>query len=310
MTIKYGPGGTGLTQNNPGASARGIKLQYPSSTTGLYWIQPPGLSAPIQVYCDMSTVDQFGEAGGWMLVGSWSNGYQWTLSANTSASTFNTTALNCASSNFGNQTINFFRIQSAAAVTSTGSSAAADWYYYYPQATTWKSVWAPDGSNYQYYLSSGIINNVQRTCIKPFTGSYNLKFGYNNPNHKWNNISDYGYTNTNTNGLALIGGSNASSTGFCNYWQCLTTPGYAFGVFNLSYTGSFVLGDAPTSDGSLAIPINGANMDTTGQDVDGSVAAKIGYDDAGVWYAATTNASVAVGAGDSAANTAMWWWIK
>ena len=155
-----------------------------------------------------------------------------------------------------------------------------------------------------------MLNNVQRTCLKPFGGSYNIKFGYFNPNHHYNNISDYGYTNTNTNGLGLIGGSNASVNGFCNYWNALTTPGTAFGVWSLSYTGSFALNDAPTSDGTLSIAVQGASVDTTGQDCDGSVSAKIGYDDGGIWYAATTTAGGAVGIGDTAANTSLWWWIK
>jgi hypothetical protein len=54
----------GLTSGNPAESAAQILAVAPSSTNGLYWIQPrgSGISAQ-QIYCDMT-------GGGWMLVAS------------------------------------------------------------------------------------------------------------------------------------------------------------------------------------------------------------------------------------------------
>ena len=64
-------------------------------------------------------------------------------------------------------------------------------------------------------------------------------------------------------------------------------------------------------DGLLAIPIQGANTDVSGQDVDGSVAAKIGHDDGTNWGAATGSATSAVGSGNtSAEGVKFYWWIK
>lgn len=53
--------GKGLSRNFPALSAREIRNENPRN--GVYWIQPTGSSAPLQVYCDMETDD-----GGWMCV--------------------------------------------------------------------------------------------------------------------------------------------------------------------------------------------------------------------------------------------------
>jgi hypothetical protein len=309
MAVRYGNMYDGLTQSRPGASARAIKLAFPNSADGTYWIKPPGYSTAFQVYCDMTTRDEDGDTG-WMLVASWASGYQWTYTSVSSSSTFSTTALNSVSSNFGNVNINCFRVTSSPAATTLGGRANADWYYYYSTPRTWKSVWAPDNTRTQYYLSAGTNPAVPRQSLKKFDKSYNLKYRYANNNHKYNNLSDFGYTNTpNGDGTANLGGSNAIATGYCRYWLALTTPGYNFGVFYNSYTGDFDLANAPVSDGSLAIPQQGAGTDSTGQDIDNNISAKIGIDDGGIWQAASDGASISVGNNGYAA-TAMWWWIK
>ena len=312
MSVHFGRtawGNDGSSSDRAAASARAIKRVNPNALSGLYWIKNPTTGAAFQVYCDMVTCDEDGETG-WMLVASWSTPSSWTLSANTSAATFSTVPLNCASSNFGDFPMTRFRVHCAGGPGAVADQSQADWYYNWRTTLRWKEVWAPDGSNYQYYLSTGTNPAVPRCSLKPFNGSYNLKFRYSNPNHRFNNISDYGYTNTpNGDGTANIGGSNAGTSGFCNYWRCLTTPGYAFGAYNLSYTGDFVAGTAPGSDGTLGIPQSGAGTDTTGQDVDNNIAAKIGYDDAAAWAAATTAAGTSVG-NNGVANTALYWWIK
>lgn len=54
-------GGNGLSSSNPGSSAYQIKLNYPSSTSGFYWIQTA--SGAQLIYCDMTD-----DGGGWMLL--------------------------------------------------------------------------------------------------------------------------------------------------------------------------------------------------------------------------------------------------
>jgi hypothetical protein len=55
----------GKTAANASTSAYQIKLDYPSSTDGFYWIQNPNINSgvAIQIYADMST-----NGGGWTLI--------------------------------------------------------------------------------------------------------------------------------------------------------------------------------------------------------------------------------------------------
>ena len=55
----------GRTSATAGTTARQIKIDYPASTSGVYWIKNANINAgnPFQVYADMST-----DGGGWMLV--------------------------------------------------------------------------------------------------------------------------------------------------------------------------------------------------------------------------------------------------
>lgn len=267
---------------------------------GLYWLTDPN-GKSFQAYCDMTTPDENGERG-WMLVASWST-YDWSVTSTSSKATFSTTALNTVSSNFGDYVINQFRVHSAPSITSTATNAASDWYYNYSVSTRWKEVWAPDGTRTQYYRSAGTNPAIPRCSLKRFDWSYNLKGAYKNAEHKYQNISDYGYDGVDS-GSPYVGSGlfNTQTTGlnytigYAKFWDALTKSGKKWSVYDMSYNADWETAAGPTSDGSLAIPISGSGTDTSGQDYDTNISAKIGRDDNTTW---TTGF-----------NGNLWWWIK
>ncbi|WP_236795437.1 fibrinogen-like YCDxxxxGGGW domain-containing protein [Amycolatopsis sp. GM8] len=72
-TASAAPARTGATTDRAAASCWEIKQEYPSSPSGIYWLQTPKLVAPQQFYCDQST-----DGGGWVLVGRGRDDWQWT----------------------------------------------------------------------------------------------------------------------------------------------------------------------------------------------------------------------------------------
>lgn len=271
-----------------------------------------------QVYCDFDTPDRDGNSG-WMLVGSFAQGYRWggkDQEILTSSDTIGTSPVNKVSSNFGDTTINQFRVTSNSSITSNlGSGAAADFYYQWDTACTWKEVWKPDsGQSGKYYLSNGTNPAVNRCCIRQFNSSYNIKYGYENPNHKFNNITDYGYQNSKTveslYTTGTIGEGVAPLAGIFDVWTALSAPGYRFEWYYVGRSATYSSRSGGDLDGSLSIPVQGAGTDTTGQDVDNNISAKIGVDDNGNWGGAATDATTNAGNNGAITSTSLWWWIK
>ena len=307
---------SGARKENAAGSAKQIYNNGLSAGDGLYWIKDPVNGKAFKVYCDMTTTDENGESG-WMLVGSWNTSYDWTKASITTGITFADTPINTMSSNFADFTLNKFRVHAAPSISTVKSSANADWYYNWNTTTNWKSVWAPDGTKTNYYLSHGSSPGVYRCALKMFDYSYNMKFSYKNSEHKFCNIADFGYNGTDTGGGYTVTGQAVLGTaslnyvsGYAPYWSILSTPGSKFSVYDLSYQGNYSDGASPTADGTLSIPIQGSGYDTLGQDVDSNVSAKIGRDDDVLWRAGSTSAGTAVGSGDTGADTKLWLWIK
>jgi hypothetical protein len=108
-----------------------------------------------------------------------------------------------------------------------------------------------------------------------------------------------------------IGGNSAPSSGFFDVWYALSNANQRFEWWQVGRSANYDQESGADQDGSLAIPIQGANTDVSGQDVDGSVAAKIGHDDSINWGAATGNSTSSVSASNtSAEGVKFYWWIK
>ena len=289
-----------------------------TSGKGLFWIDTAN-GGPQQVYCDFDTLDEDGLSG-WMLVGAFSEGYRWGGKGQNILTTSNTIDANSkssypVSSNFGDQFIKKFRVTSNADVTSDlGTAAAADYYYAWNSAIEWKKVWSPAAGITQHYLSNGSSPNVQRTSLRKFDFSYNLKWQYKNNAHKYNNITDYGNQNSRVDtadySYGNVGGNGAPAAGFFDVWAALTTSWQQFEWYHVGRSATYSTRSGGDLDGSLSIPVDGQNVDTTGQDCDSNISVKIGVDDDGNWGGAATNATSNSGNNGAITTTSLWWWIK
>ena len=140
----------GLTAAKAGTSAYQIKQDYPSSTSGLYWIANSNINSgtPFQIYADMTT-----DGGGWTLIMTNSAASGWTYA--------NAIALNTGTPSI---TSNYSIIGWADYIKRSASG-----FQYMIDAVTrgsYGGIWTANGS-YSFVNSNNSQTNVTR----------NIKFG-------------------------------------------------------------------------------------------------------------------------------------
>lgn len=318
IEMPLGASNDGTSQETAASSARQLFDDgIVTSGKSLRWINTSG--GLKQVFCDFDTQDQDGNSG-WMLVASFTEGSKWGGDGQNITTTDATILPSGAqdyqpSSNFADMNITEFRLTANTNIETTlGAQASADWYYRWNNPITYKEMWAPTAGNTRYYLSNGTNPNVQRCSMRKFDSSYNLKYSYNNPNHKYNNFSDYGYTNSRTDtadySYGLVGGSQAPENGFFNVWYAISNPGQQFEWFYIGRSATYTSRSGGDVDGTFAIPQQGANTDSTGQDIDSNISAKVGNDDNVNWGGAATSATQDAGNNSAITATPLWWWVK
>jgi hypothetical protein len=271
---------------------------------GYFYINTPNGGIK-RVWCDFDTLDENGNTG-WMLVASWANGSNWTTSTSSSSNIVGPGNSTYGwSSNFGDYTINQFRVTANwSAQDALGPNAVGgDWYYYWSTPVAWKTVWAPANGNYNWINDTSGDNDkninafsgwpqptnnasitISRICMRGFNWAYNLKHSYKASTQQWNNFSD---------------GSGAGTAQInCNFWSGLTTSGVSL---NMNFN----------QDGTLAIIPSGTTYTTASHDTDHNQS-KVGIDDGGVCYYYGTSATADQNA--NVANTGTDWplyfWIR
>ena len=90
----------------------------------------------------------------------------------------------------------------------------------------------------------------------------------------------------------------------------MQNSGSQFEWFYVGRNASYGSRSGGDSDGTFGIPTSSSNADTTGQDVDTNIGAKVGNDDNVDWGGATTNGSTNAGNNGAISTVPLWWWIK
>lgn len=275
------------TQSDPGSSGLNIYNDYLSKgstpISGLYYINTS--TGVKEVYCDMTTISPTDGKAGWMLVGSWNTSSNWSASAATSTSVFNTTALNCFSANFGTMNMNYMRILVSSDINNSATNATScDFYFYWSSTDNWRTRWVTDSNNnIRWSTTTNNGASTPREAMQQFNFAYNLKYSYQ-VNQVWNNLSDGAQS-------PIIGRQG-------DWWNGLNGT-----TTSIGWRGA--------GDGSLAILPQGSSSTGAGQDCNENQT-KIGYDDdqLAAWFGTSATANLNNNVGTQGSNTNMWLWIK
>jgi hypothetical protein len=303
----------GDSQQNPASSA--VELyNYGIRGRGFFWLTSPN-GGVVRNFCDLDTADEDGVSG-WILVAAFPTSSQWCRTGYSTRQTIdpyeikhnenvNSEWVKKWSANWGDHTINKFRITNTDDIDALGANCQADWYYHYTTACKWKEVWnwksgtgnymndtsgdnagninAPFHSGWPAPVNSDLVA-VPRCCLRGFNWGYNIKFGYKNTNLRWNNLSD-----------SANGGTSQTTVDF---WTGLTQPSIA-----LSWT-------AGGDDGSLAMSYQGSPATTTAHD-NAAVSAKFGIDDGGESALFASSATQGMDqTGITGLRKSLYFWIK
>lgn len=266
-----------------------------------------------RVWCDFDTLDASGQSG-WMLVASFQTDFDWTFGGFTQSSEIGPTGSGRQiSSNFGDYQTRMFRMTiDSTANKALGTSALADWYFDNTSAPRWKEWWAFGASSRDVYSGNNYTPNLtapgnvvhDRMMLRPFSSSYNLKWGYSVAQTHMS-LSDASIDGQSplptTEGLA----ANLTS----NYWNALTRSGYFFSVYYQQYADGSI-----TSDGSLGILPQGTwtTNSAAGQDLS-NANVHTGWDDGnrGTYIGGSATADMATANYNSQVSYGtLFWWLK
>jgi hypothetical protein len=161
------PAGSGLSSGTAGTSAYSIKVAFPSSTDGFYWIRQPGVNSgnAYQIYADMTTTDGT-FAGGWTLImKNSSHTPEWTsasaLLLNNTTNPYATYADVISTS-----TVNYSIIQWADSIKRNNSSAP--YFQYMIDANTRGRYGGIFNANVNYSFISPLNTNTNVALAKIF----------------------------------------------------------------------------------------------------------------------------------------------
>lgn len=297
---------------NPASSA--VQLyNFGLRGKGFFWLLSPN-GGTVLNFCDLDTVDENGVAG-WILVAQFPYSSNWRYDSTTTRATLDPydNSINESgqndyytrrwSANWGDYTMNRFRIHNSESINLTAGNAQADWYFHYSTACKWKEVWSWANGNYNYMNDASGDNNgninapfhsgwpapvnagnaTPRCCLRGFNWAYNLKFSYQVA-QRWNNLSDGA-------------GAGTAQVGY-NYWDGLTNPDRT------------LYWNAGDPDGTLGILPQGSTSTTASHDCNENNA-KFGYDDGtecAMWSSTATNSTGQTGV--TSVRRKLWFWIK
>jgi hypothetical protein len=267
----------GSSASNPASSAVQI-FNAGIRGKGFFWLTSSN-GGVVQNYCDLDTLDEDGVAG-WILVAQFPYSSGWRNPGKTTRNSLNPLDVSnnesaqndlytrLWSANWGDYTMNKFRVHNTENVQLGGTNARADWYYHYTTACKWKEVWNYKSGTGNWFSgtagdNAGNINAANHSgwpttilvdpqpSIRGFNWSYNMKLTYKLTTHRWNGLTD--------------NSGDTSANGTYSFWEGLTTPNYTLG-YDLY------------GDGSLGMLKQGATQNQSGQDQN-EHSAKFGIDD-------------------------------